>query len=204
VLVEGRRANQRSRTRRDLLEAALKVSSSGRTPTLDEIAEEASVSRATAYRYFPNVEDLLAEASLHMAFPGAECLAEASDDPIERLMLIDDAVDRMISKNETALRMMIASASKLPLHSHDVPARQNRRLPLIEAALVPARSEFTSAAFERLSHALSLVIGTEAMLVFKDVLHLSPPQAREVRRWTIKSLVEAARQESRLNGHQPQ
>ena len=187
------RPNQRKRTRRDLLEAALRASSNGKSPTLEDVAEEAGVSRATAYRYFPNVEDLLAEACLHVAFPGPECLAEASDDPLERLMLIDEAVDRMIAANETALRMMIASASKLPLQSSDVPARQNRRLPLIEAALAPAHSQFAPKAFQHLTHALSLVIGTEAMLVFKDVLCLPPEQAKEIRRWTIRSLLEAAR-----------
>jgi AcrR family transcriptional regulator len=193
VPLEGGRPNQRSRTRRDLLEAALRVSAGGKSAALDEVAQEARVSRATAYRYFPNVEDLLAEASLHVAFPGAECLANASDDPIDRLMCIDEAVDRMISSNETALRMMIASASKIPLQLCDVPARQNRRLPLIEAALAPARSEFNPEAYERLIQALCLVIGTEAMLVFKDVLRLTPEQARVARRWTIEGLVEAAR-----------
>ena len=187
------RPNQRKRTRRDLLEAALGASSNGKTPTLEDVAEEAGVSRATAYRYFANVEDVLAEACLHVAFPGPECLAGASDDPLERLMLVDEAVDRMIAANETALRMMIASASKLPLQSSDVPARQNRRLPLIEAALAPARSQFASKAFRQLTHALSLVIGTEAMLVFKDVLRLGADEAKEIRRWTIRSLLEAAK-----------
>ena len=187
------RLNQRNRTRKDLLEAALRVSVDGKTPTLDEIAEEARVSRATAYRYFPNVEDLLAEASLHVAFPDPSCLEGRSDDPIERLMLIDEAVERMIASNETALRMMIASATKLPIQSDNVPARQNRRLPLIEAALAPSRSEFAPHAYRRLVHALSLVIGTEAMLVLKDVLHLTPKQARDVRQWTIEALVQSAR-----------
>lgn len=190
---DGGRANQRNRTRRDLLEAALRVSEGGRTPSLDDIAEEARVSRATAYRYFPSVEDLLAEASLHVAFPGLDCLSRASDDPVERLMVVDEAVDRMIVANETALRVMIASASKFPLQAQDLPARQNRRLPLIEAALAPAQSQFTPEAFRRLTSALSLVIGTEAMLVLKDVLGLTPTQARDVRRWTIRGLVEAAR-----------
>ncbi|WP_458389055.1 TetR/AcrR family transcriptional regulator [Sphingomonas sp. F9_3S_D5_B_2] len=170
----------------------MSVSAGGKSVTLDEIAGTAQVSRATAYRYFPNVEDLLAEASLHVAFPDPECLSTASDDPVERLLLIDDAVERMVTANETALRMMIASASKLPLQSGDVPARQNRRLPLIEAALAPARSHFAPEAYKRVTEALCLVIGTEAMLVFKDVLGLTPKQAREARRWTIKSLIEAA------------
>ena len=193
---ESGRAKQRSRTRRDLLESALKASAGGKTPTLDEIAEEAGVSRATAYRYFPNVQDLLGEACLHVAFPGTECLAGASDDPVERMLIVDAAVDRMIAANETALRTMIASASKLPLQSVDVPARQNRRLPLIEAALAPARSEFPPGAYEQLSRALCLVTGTEAMLVFKDVLGLGRAEARAARQWTIRSLVEAARRET--------
>jgi len=186
------RANQRGRTRRDLLEAALRVSADSSTPTLEAIAEKARVSRATAYRYFPNVDDLLAEAALHMAFPGADCLSGASDDPLERLLLVDDAVDRMIAANETALRRMIASTAKLPLQSTGVPARQNRRLPLIEAALEPARSKFSASSYRQLTRALSLVIGTEAMLVLKDVLALDGAEAREVRRLAIASLLDSA------------
>jgi AcrR family transcriptional regulator len=189
---EGGRANQRSRTRRDLLEAALEVSKVGKSPTVDAIAERARVSRATAYRYFPNVEDLLAEASLHVAFPDAALLDGRSNDPVERLLIIDDAVEKMIEANETALRMMIASAAKLPMQS-DAPARQNRRLPLIEAALAPLKSDLSPADFRKLAQSLSLVIGTEAMLVFKDVLQLSAKQARDVRRWTIRALVDGAR-----------
>lgn len=186
------RANQRGRTRRDLLEAALRVSAGDGAPTLEAIAEEARVSRATAYRYFPNVDDLLAEAALHMAFPRADCLSGASDDPLERLLLVDDAVDRMIAANETALRRMIASTAKLPLQSTGVPARQNRRLPLIEAALEPARSKLSASSYRQLTRALSLVIGTEAMLVLKDVLALDDAEAREVRRRAIASLLDTA------------
>ena len=37
------RVNQRKRTRKDLLEAALRVSAEGKTPTLDEIADDAAL-----------------------------------------------------------------------------------------------------------------------------------------------------------------
>lgn len=107
-------------------------------------------------------------------------------------MIIDEAVEQMVAENETALRTMIASASKRPLQAADVPVRQNRRLPLIEAALAPAKARIAPETYQQLVRALSLVIGTEAMLVFKDVLQLTPKQAREARRWTIRSLVEAA------------
>ena len=63
------RPNQRVRTRQDLLQAASRLMKLGRRPTLEEVAEEALVSRATAYRYFPSVESLLIEAPIEGAVP---------------------------------------------------------------------------------------------------------------------------------------
>ena len=191
----GGRANQRSRTRKDLLEAALKLSGGGRKPTLDDIAAEAQVSRATAYRYFPNADALLAEASLHVAFPDYRALFGPEDggDALERLYRIDEAVDRMIAANEAPLRIMVASATTQAAEQPDVPARQNRRTPLIDAALAPVADQFEPEALELLKKALGLVIGTEALLAFKDVLRLEEAEARDVRRWMIRALVEAAR-----------
>jgi hypothetical protein len=64
---------------------------------------------------------------------------------------------------------------------------------LIEAALEPARNQFKPAALKNLSKALALIIGTEAMVVFKDVLQLDDADARRVKRWAIRALVDAAR-----------
>ena len=67
--------------------------------------------------------------------------------------------------------------------------RQNRRTPLLEAALEPARHQFTPASLDTLIKALSLIVGTEAMIVFKDVLQLSDADAQKVKRWTIRALI---------------
>jgi hypothetical protein len=72
-------------------------------------------------------------------------------------------------------------------------ARQNRRTPLIEAALEPAQNQFKPATLKNLTRTLALIIGTEAMVVFKDVLQLNDSDARKVKRWAIRALVEAAR-----------
>ena len=42
------RQNQRYRTRKDLLDAAARLLKAGRSPSLEEVAAEAKVSRATA------------------------------------------------------------------------------------------------------------------------------------------------------------
>jgi len=190
----GERLNQRSRTRADILTAAARLSRGGSMPNLDAIADEARVSRATVYRYFPNIDAVMTEAALHMAFPTVEdVLGEQGGDVVERLERVDAAVDAMIRSNEVPLRLMIATAARQPLDQDEVPARQNRRLPLIDAALAPEAGEIAPGQLAPLRAALSLVIGTEAMLVLKDVLRLDGAEATAVRRWAIRALVAAAR-----------
>ena len=60
----GGRERQKNRTRRAVVEAASALVREGRTPTVAEAAEAAEVSRATAYRYFPTQDMLLAEVAL--------------------------------------------------------------------------------------------------------------------------------------------
>ena len=188
------RDRQRSRTRQDLLEAALRLSTGANKPTLEEVAEEALVSRATAYRYFSNADELLLEASVHMAFPEPRQVFEGqSSDPVARLKRADVSVDAMIRANEASLRLMLANAIQQAGNRNGLPSRQNRRLPLIEEALAPAVGEFDGASLDRLKSALALVIGTEAMIVFKDVLQLSDDEARDVKHWVIEALVEKSR-----------
>lgn len=156
------------------------------------------VSRATAYRYFPNTEALLLEAALDIAVPeGDELFADdASNDPVARLHRADAALNDMIAANEGALRVMLANSMQRRNAGESeerLPVRQNRRSALIEAALAPVRREFTPSNLDMLSKALALVIGTEAMIVFKDVLQVDDQEARKIRRWMIRALVEAAR-----------
>ena len=191
------RPNQR-RTRKDLLQAATRLVRQGRKPSLEEIAEEAMVSRATAYRYFPKVDALLLEAALDVAVPEADVLFEhaSKDDAVARVERVDDALHEMILANEAQLRTMLVHSLQRGLGGGDedaLPARQNRRSPLIEAALAPTRKQFKPAALKHLTHALALVVGTEAMVVCMDVLQLDDAEARKVKRWAIRALVDAAR-----------
>lgn len=192
----GGRSNQRRRTRKDLLEAASRLMRSGDKPSLEAIAAEAMVSRATAYRYFANLDDLLVEAALDMSMPEAERLFPPGgpEDPLIRLGRVDEAFEAMMTANEASLRLMLASAVQRPRNGpDDPPRRQNRRSPLIEAALAPWRDQFEPAALDRLTKALALVVGTEAMIVFKDVLALDDEEARAVKAWAMGALVAAAR-----------
>src|SRR5512135_1119926 len=103
------RANQQYRTRKDLLAAAARLMQAGRRPSLEDVAAAALVSRATAYRYFPDLEVLLAEAAIDIATPdGATLFAEDSSNDAEiRVEKAEAALHRAVYGNERALRVML-------------------------------------------------------------------------------------------------
>jgi AcrR family transcriptional regulator len=209
----GPRANQRYRARKDLLAAAAELTKGGRTPTMDEVAQLARVSRATAYRYFPSVEQLLIEAPLDGEAPDPDQFfaADSSADAVDRADRAEAALHNMCYRNAARLRTMLAASLGRQVDapaskggdpastgdtSFDVPIRQNRRMPLIEAALAPISARLDPAEFQRLCSALALVFGTESMIVFTDVLGMEAAAARQVKSWAIGALIQAALAES--------
>jgi hypothetical protein len=57
----------------------------------------------------------------------------------------------------------------------------------------PRRGRAKPASLKVLVRALALIMGPEATIVVKDVLQLDDADARKVKRWAIRALVEAAR-----------
>lgn len=216
---EAGRPNQRRRTRKDLLAAAARLlaKGGGRVPDMDEVAAEALVSRATAYRYFPSIEALLIEAPLDGDAPDPEGVfaGDTSTDPVQRVDKAEAMLHEMCYRNETQLRLMLISSLERAARgeqsggrsgggsrggSGGVPIRQNRREGLIHAALAPARSRFSDAAYKRLCASLALLFGVESMIVFSDVLGVDKKAARKVKSWAARALVEAALEESTKRG----
>ena len=204
----GERSDQKLRTRQDLLEAAARLMRQGKIPKLTEVAKEAMISRATAYRYFSSDEALLMEAPLHSRAPTATQLFsdEVSLDPEERLLKANAALHDFVWENQTQLRVSLAGVlsqvAKARKGSHEI-LRQNRRTEIIQAALAPARDRLENKTYGKLCAALALVFGTESMLVFRDVLHMEETRAREVEDWVVRVLTQAALVESRAKGGKP-
>lgn len=194
------RVNQKARTRQAIVRAAGTLLARGAMPSLDEIAAEARVSRATAYRYFPGLDALLSEAAVDLLVPEAEELLgpHAPDDAFERLALVDEAIDRACREREAPLRLMLARTLERSIGrgTEDPPLRQNRRAPLIGEALAPLAPRLGPARTERLTQALAMIVGTEGFIALSDVVGLDRAHARAVRTWAIDALVAAALRES--------
>src|SRR4051812_24004402 len=97
------RSAQKMRTRKALVDAARELIVNGVTPTVEEAADAASISRTTAYRYFTNQRDLLVAA-----YPEIELQSLLGDDAPDAVEARVDAVVgeylRQIIDNEVVLR----------------------------------------------------------------------------------------------------
>ena len=189
---DGRTAQKR-RTRDALAAAAREIVARGETPTVEAAAEAAGISRATAYRYFPNQHALLVAA--HPETGVVSLLPEdAPDDVATRLDLVIDAFTRSLLDNEAQQRTMLRlSLEASSVERTQLPLRQGRGIAWIEEALAPLRSELSDARVHRLALAIRSATGVEALVWLTDVGGLSRDDAVELMRWSARGLLQAAR-----------
>ena len=185
------RTQQKTRTRSALIEAARDLVTSGHTPTVEDAAAAASISRTTAYRYFPNQRALLAAA--HPETSAATLLPpDAPTDPRERLDLVVREFMRIILDTEDQQRTMLRlSLDVQPGHPPDLPLRQGRAIGWIEDALAPMRSRISPAQFRRLVLAVRSAMGIEALVWLTDIAGLSRAEAVEMMRWSAGAMYDA-------------
>lgn len=193
---QGGRVRQKERTRRDLIGAARKLIAQGEVPSVEEAASAASVSRATAYRYFKNQQELLIAAH-----PEVEQSSLLGDHPPadveERLDRVVRGLAEMIFDSEEAYRMTLRLALEL-----DGPDRRNLvlrkglRLKWIGEALEPIRGRMPARQYERLLLAICATVGIESLVVLTDMAGRSRTQATQIVRWSARALLRTALAES--------
>ena len=197
----GGREAQKRRTRAVIVAAARELVAAGRTPSIDEIAAAADVSRRTIYLHFPTLDHLLLDAASGL-------LAEATVD--ERLAAAEERGEDAVARTDALARGLAETApSALPLGRKlialtvDSPAgsvrRGSRRTSWVERALAPVRDELAPERYERLVSALCVVLGWEAMVVLRDIRGLDADDEEFTLRWAARALVHAALDEERAS-----
>ena len=186
------RTSQKRRTRDALVAAARAVVAKGQTPTIEEAAEAASISRTTAYRYFPNQGALLVAA--HPETGASSLLPDnAPDDATTRLDLVIGAFTRSTLENEAQQRTMLRlSLAADPHERAQLPLRQGRAIKWFEEALAPLQPKLSAAALHRLAVAIRSATGIEALVWLTDVAGVSRDEATDIMRWSARAMLAAA------------
>ena len=183
------RTRQKARTRTALLEATREFLTQGRTPTVEEAAEAAGISRATAYRYFPNQRALL--VATHPEVEATELLGE--DPPAEPEERLDHTIRELIRitiEKEPELRTTLRLSLE-PGPKEELLLRQGRAIGWIEEALAPLRGRLSRSELRRLVLAIRSACGIEALVWLTDIAQLSRRQAAELMRWSALALLRA-------------
>jgi AcrR family transcriptional regulator len=186
------RIDQKRRTRDALIAAARELVANGESPTVEGAAEAASISRTTAYRYFPNQRALLSAAHPETAAPSL-LPADAPDDVASRLDIVVESFTRTIVDTEAQQRTMLRlSLEADPVERAQLPLRQGRAIKWIEEALAPLRDSMPRAEVHRLSLAIRSATGIEALVWLTDVAGLSRREARKLMQWSARALLQSA------------
>jgi AcrR family transcriptional regulator len=185
------RTGQKQRTRQALVTAARGLVADGRTPTVEEAAEGAGISRTTAYRYFPNQRALLVAA--HPETEASSLLPPLdSDDPGARLDAVVEAFTDLIADTEPQQRTMLRLSLEEDAGEH-APGllRQGRAIRWISEALSPLQGTIADDELQRLVLAVRATTGIEARVWLVDVAGLSGTEATALMRWSARALYRA-------------
>jgi AcrR family transcriptional regulator len=190
------RTQQKSRTRSALVDAARQLVADGITPTVEEAAAAAAISRTTAYRYFPNQRSLLLAA--HPEIEARSLLGEEPrGDPAERFSRVVEAFTDLVARTEPQQRAMLRLSLAPDAVDHDqLLLRQGRALVWLEDALAPLRGSVPDAALRRLVLATRAACGIESLVWLTDVAGLDRVDALELQRWSARTLFAATLAES--------
>jgi len=183
------RVDQKRRTRQALIDAACALVAEGLTPTVEEAATAARISRTTAYRYFPSQRALLASA-----FPEIELASvlppDAPDDPVQRFEAVVEYVTDMVVDTEAQQRTMLRLSLEVDAEERaNLLLRQGRVIGWLEDALSALRGRVPDAAMRRLVLAVRATIGIESFVWLTDVAGLAPEEAIATMRWSADALL---------------
>lgn len=142
--------------------------------------------------------------------------ADLPDDPAEGVDAVVSRVAGMQLANEPAWRAMPSASLERYFKQRDglenapkeqreaapegnFPTRSRNRLGLSRTALDPLAAPLPPAALRRLTMALTLVYGVEALVSARDVCDLEPAEAKDVMRWAARALLDTALRENTEN-----
>jgi AcrR family transcriptional regulator len=175
----------------------------GETPSVNDVAAAADVSRRTVYMYFPTFDQLLIDATLgalrqasvDRAIEGAAPKDDDVEARVERMVRELQHVTPEIERlGRTLIRLTVDSGASAA--TADVPRRGYRRVEWIESALAPWRQRLGAREWRRLVAALAMIVGWEALIVQRDICGLTREEGEEVSVWAARAFLRQALHDS--------
>ncbi len=190
--LEKGRVKQKLQTRTEILKVAKQLMKRTKRVTLEDVAQRASISRATIYRYFPNIELLFKEASLDIAHPSPEeVLASVEKSGLTtRVLNIQKHYNQLAQAHEIEFRRYLSQATIESISSRKK-VRGARRVQTLKLAVEPFKTNFKKTDYDRFINSASVLMGIDALVVCKDVCGLTNEQAEDTLSWALRNLMKS-------------
>jgi AcrR family transcriptional regulator len=185
------RVNQKIKTRTRILNAAKELMSKSKSITLEEVAKKAKVSRATMYRYYPNLELLYTEATvdIHHLSPKV-LLKKAAHMPLEeRVFFVQDYYNQLAQDHEVSLRRYLSAVLKASITSKKK-IRGARRVTALDLILEDYKGDLSNHNFKNLKNIATILMGIDSLVVAKDVCDLTNEEADDTLHWGLEMILK--------------
>ncbi|PKH25018.1 TetR family transcriptional regulator [Enterobacterales bacterium CwR94] len=193
----------RARTRRLIIDTAMKMFDSGAFPSITEVAREAQLSRATAYRYFPT-QSALVSALVSETLSPMQRWSSTEPDAGKRVEdLMSFAFPHMLQHEGTLRAALHLSLTQWAQSQSDdaVPLKEKlvrgNRKRLLTMATQPLMQELPPESVQKVIYSLSLIYGSEIFLVMKDIWGCDNDTLQDVAKWMANAVINQARLEAR-------
>jgi len=186
------RVHQKTRTRDALIASTRELMAQGVSPTMEGAAAAASISRTTAYRYFPNLRALLVATYPHIE-ERSLLGQDPPQDPVARLEMVAADQTRRILTYEPEMRAVLRlSLEGGEAKGPELPVGRVLRIGWIEDALAPLRRQMPKDELRRLVHGIGATLGIEAFVWLTDIARLSREEAAAIMRANASGLLRSA------------
>jgi AcrR family transcriptional regulator len=191
-----------ARTRRLMMETAIRLMQDGITPSISDTAIAAEVSRATAYRYFPSQAALI-QAVVEEAL-GPILIWDSEDTNLDARLndFFNSSLPRIIEFEATfreALQHSLDIRSKNIENIKEVEheLKRGHRIEVLKKLVAPLKTDLTAKQSTKLVNVLALLFGIEAIIVLKDIGQLSSKETQATIQWAARAIIEKALDESK-------
>ena len=185
------RVNQKIKTRAQILNAAKTLMSKNRNTSLEEVAQKAKVSRATIYRYFPNLDLLFTEASLDIHYQTPDALFEKVKGMTleNRIYYIQNYYNQLAQDHELIFRRYLSAVLNESVVSKKK-IRGARRVEAMTLILDSVKNEMSKKDLKNLKNIASILMGIDSLIVAKDVCGLTNKEADDTLKWGVEMILK--------------
>lgn len=193
--IQSGRKTQKLKTRDKILKSTQLLLGKHKDITLEDVAKNAEISRATIYRYYSSIDILTAEAILDLNTISPEELFEEvqNKELNEAILAIQEYYNQLTIDHEAGFRKYMSVVLNADQSDKMRGARRKKTLMML---LKKKAKNLKSKELENLANLSTVLMGIEAFVVTKDVCGLNNEQSKELLNWGLLLILEKVLKEN--------